>query len=166
MTDNRATGWKIPLFFCGVVLCIVGIASLFRASPPPPPGVPDALLREAKAVHIDLAADAEGKQWKARIAAAAGGFVAPSDKDARLGEIIRQACETGRFDAACTAAVLIRNDEIRDERLVRVARAAAATCAELPWGVLALHGLRDVQKQEETAALLAQRWETCHAGTE
>ena len=74
MTDNRATGWKIPLLFCGVILSIVAVAALFRAHAPKPPAVPQALLNEAKGIRIDLESDPEGQSWKARIASAASGF--------------------------------------------------------------------------------------------
>ncbi|MFQ9869092.1 MAG: hypothetical protein ACLRWP_20800 [Bilophila wadsworthia] len=73
MTDNRATGWKIPLLFCGVILSIVAVAALFRHTPEPP-AVPQALLKEAKGIRIDLESDPEGQSWKARIASAASGF--------------------------------------------------------------------------------------------
>lgn len=74
MNDNKATGWKIPLLFCGVVLAIVCIVSVFRGGKAAPPAVPAPLLRQAEAITIDLDADAEGKAWKARIASAASGF--------------------------------------------------------------------------------------------
>lgn len=57
MTDNRATGWKIPLLFCGVILSIVAVAALFRAHAPEPPAAPQALLNEAKGIRIDLESD-------------------------------------------------------------------------------------------------------------
>lgn len=88
MTDNRATGWKIPLLFCGVILSIVAVAALFRAHAPEPPAVPQALLNEAKGIRIDLESDPEGQSWKARIASAASGFSTQADKDGRLGEIV------------------------------------------------------------------------------
>ena len=113
MTDNRATGWKIPLLFCGVILSIVAVAALFRAHAPEPPAVPQALLKEAKGIRIDLESDPEGQSWKARIASAASGFSTQADKDGRLGEIVLTTAENKRFDASCTAAVLIRDDGLR-----------------------------------------------------
>ena len=132
MTDNRATGWKIPLLFCGVILSIVAVAALFRAHAPEPPAVPQALLKEAKGIRIDLESDPEGQSWKARIASAASGFSTQADKDGRLGEIVITTAEN----------------------------------ASLPWGVFAMHGMRDPQAQAEASALLTQRWKECHEGRE
>ena len=148
MTDNRATGWKIPLLFCGVILSIVAVAALFRAHAPEPPAVPQA------------------QSWKARIASAASGFSTQADKDGRLGEIVLTTAENKRFDASCTAAVLIRDDGLRDGLMRKIANAASADCASLPWGVFAMHGMRDPQTQAEASALLTQRWKECHEGRE
>lgn len=131
MTDNRATGWKIPLLFCGVILSIVAVAALFRAHAPEPPAVPQALLKEAKGIRIDLESDPEGQSWKARIASAASGFSTQADKDGRLGEIVLTTAENKRFDASCTAAVLIRDDGLRDGLMRKIANAASADCASL-----------------------------------
>lgn len=166
MTDTRATGWKIPLLFCAVIIVVISVASLIRDKKPLPPDIPAGLLQKARALRIDLEAAPEGQGWKARIAAAAGGFSSPADKDARLAAIIRQAVEDKRFDAACTAAVLIRDDEPRDTLMVHIADTAATDCSTLPWGVLGLHGLRDSRQQAEVAALLTQRWGECHSGKE
>ena len=166
MTDNRATGWKIPLLFCGVILSIVAVAALFLAHAPEPPAVPQALLKEAKGIRIDLESDPEGQSWKARIASAASGFSTQADKDGRLGEIVLTTAENKRFDASCTAAVLIRDDGLRDGLMRKIANAASADCASLPWGVFAMHGMRDPQAQAEASALLTQRWKECHEGRE
>lgn len=141
VTDNRATGWKIPLLFCGVILSIVAVAALFRAHAPEPPAVPQALLKEAKGIRIDLESDPEGQSWKARIASAASGFSTQADKDGRLGEIVLTTAENKRFDASCTAAVLIRDDrasgradaENRQTRRLPTAhrsRGASSPCTE------------------------------------
>ncbi|MFQ8738547.1 MAG: GTP cyclohydrolase [Bilophila wadsworthia] len=165
MTDNRATGWKIPLLFCGVILSIVAVAALFRHTlPNRPPS--QALLKEAKGIRIDLESDPEGQSWKARIASAASGFSTQADKDGRLGEIVLTTAENKRFDASCTAAVLIRDDGLRDGLMRKIANAASADCASLPWGVFAMHGMRDPQAQAEASALLTQRWKECHEGRE
>ena len=161
MTDNRATGWKIPLLFCGVILSIVAVAALFRAHAPEPPAVP-----QDKGIRIDLESEPEGQSWKARIASAASGFSTQADKDGRLGEIVLTTAENKRFDASCTAAVLIRDDGLRDGLMRKIANAASADCASLPWGVLAMHGMRDPQTQAEASALLTQRWKECHEGRE
>ena len=115
--------------FCGVVLAIVCIVSVFRGGKAAPPAVPAPLLRQAEAITIDLDADAEGKAWKARIASAASGFSAPQNKDANLEKIILTSLEEKRFDASCTAAVLIRDDSLRDALLARILETASAECA-------------------------------------
>ena len=86
MTDNRATGWKIPLLFCGVILSIVAVAALFSGTRSRTARRPQALLKEAKGIRIDLESDPEGQSWKARIASAASGFSTQADKDGRLGK--------------------------------------------------------------------------------
>ena len=152
MTDNRATGWKIPLLFCGVIISIVAVAALFRPQAQEPPAIPGALLQKAKGIRIDLESDTEGRSWKARIASAASGFSTQADKDGRLGEIVLTTAENKRFDASCTAAVLIRDDGVRDGLMRKIADAAAGDCASLPWGVFAMHGMRAPQAQAEIAA--------------
>lgn len=166
MTDTKATGWKIPLLFCGVVLSIVCIAALFRGGGAAPPAVPASLLRRAEAIRIDLDADAEGKVWKARIASAAGGFSAPDAKDARLKALLLTALEAGRFDAACTAAVLVRDDPLRDALLGSLLETASAECASLPWGVLAAHGMRAPEVRSAAQARLTRVWAGCYEGKE
>ena len=84
----------------------------------------------------------------------------------RVGEIVLTTAENKRFDASCTAAVLIRDDGLRDGLMRKIANAASADCASLPWGVFAMHGMRDPQAQAETSALLTQRWKECHEGRE
>ena len=113
-----------------------------------------------------LESDPEGQSWKARIASAASGFSTQADKDGRLGEIVLTTAENKRFDASCTAAVLIRDDGLRDGLMRKIANAASADCASLPWGVFAMHGMRDPQAQAEASALLTQRWKECHEGRE
>ena len=166
VNDNKATGWKIPLLFCGVVLGSVCIVSLSRGGTATPPAVPASLLHRAEAIAIDLDADAEGKAWKARIASAAGGFSAAQTKDANLEKLILTALEARRFDASCTAAVLIRDDSLRDALFDRILETSAAECASLPWGVLAAHGMRDPNAQTAAHARLPRAGATCHEGKE
>ena len=166
MTDNRATGWKIPLLFCGVILSIVAVAALFRAHAPEPPAVPQALLNEAKVSGSIWSPTPKGNHGKPASPPPQGGFSTQADKDGRLGEIVLTTAENKRFDASCTAAVLIRDDGLRDGLMRKIANAASADCASLPWGVFAMHGMRDPQAQAETSALLTQRWKECHEGRE
>lgn len=165
MTDKRATGWKIPLAFCGVIFSLVCIVGMFRDKAEPP-AVPVPLLGQARAITIDLDADAEGKEWKARIASAASGFAAAADKDGRLRGIIETSIESNRFDAACTAAVLVRDDALRDDLMGRILERAAVDCASLPWGVLAAHGMRAPEAKAAAYGLLTLRWGQCHEKNE
>lgn len=166
MADNKATGWKIPLLFCGVVLSIVCTVSLFRGGTAAPPAVPASLRQQAEAISIDLDADAEGKVWKARIASAASGFSAQQSKDGKLEQLILTALEARRFDASCTAVVLIRDDSLRDALLDRILEKASTECASLPWGVFAVHGMREPKTQSAALSRLIQEWGTCHEGKE
>ncbi len=162
MIDNRATGWKIPLLFCGVVLAIVALCSLLRTEPAVQvPEVPAPLLAQAKAIVIDLDATPGGALWKERITAAGTGFSSHADKDAKLTFLIRNAVEQQRFDVACTAAVLVYDDHKRDAVLEEMAQTAAKDCTALPWGVMAAHGMRDPAVQSRTHEMLAERWNAC-----
>lgn len=77
---------------------------------------------------------------ESRIASAASGFSTQADKDGRLGEIVLTTAENKRFDASCTAAVLIRDDgfgtadaENRKQRRLPTAhrsRGASSPCTE------------------------------------
>lgn len=165
VTDNRSTGWKVPLLFCGVILSVVCLVGLLRGKPEPP-AVPGPLLNQARAITINLDADAEGKEWKARIASAASGFATAADKDGRLKNLIETSIESGRFDAACTAAVLVRDDTLRDALLARILDAACAQCATLPWGVLAAHGMGDAETKASAHSALTRQWERCHEKNE
>lgn len=165
MIDNRATGWKIPLLFCTVVVCIVGLAALLRPTPEEVhvPPVPEALLAQAKAIIIDLNAAPDGAQWKQRITTAGSGFISHADKDIRLEYVIRDAVAQARFDAACTASVLVYDNSKRDGLLEDIARTAAADCPTLPWGVMAAHGMRDPLVRSRTHEMLTKRWNVCEA---
>ena len=145
---------------------VITIQTMGKRPKAAPPAVPAPLLRQAEAITIDLDADAEGKAWKARIASAASGFSAPQNKDANLEKIILTSLEEKRFDASCTAAVLIRDDSLRDALLARILETSAAECASLPWGVLAAHGMRDPNAQSAAHARLTREWSKCHEGKE
>ena len=136
----------------------------FSGTRPRTPAVPRAAQR-SQGYQIDLESDPKGGQFPC-IASAASGFSTQADKDGRLGEIVLTTAENKRFDAPCTAAVLIRDDGLRDGLMRKIANAASADCASLPWGVFAMHGMRDPQAQAETSALLTQRWKECHEGRE
>lgn len=162
MIDNRATGWKIPLLFCGVVLAIVALCSLLRTEPAVRvPEIPAALLARAKAIVINLDTTPDGALWKERVTSAGSGFSSHADKDARLAFLIRNAMEQQRFDVACTAAVLVYDAHKRDAVLEEMAQTAAKDCATLPWGVMAAYGMYDPAVQSKTHEMLTTRWNAC-----
>ena len=157
---QKATGWKVPLLFCGVILAVVGIGALFRTPPAPPPELPGALTARARALAIDLDTP-EGRPWKERIVSAASGFVAPEVKAERLDMVAAEAVDAGRLDAACAAAVQVPVEERRDAAFAGVFSSAVRECATLPWAVFAVHGVRDAERAEGLARELRARWRDC-----
>lgn len=160
---HKATGWKVPLLFCGAMLALVGVGALLRAAPPPPPGLPQPLVEQARALVIDLDTP-EGRPWKERIVSAASGFVPQELKAERLGAVAAEARGAGRLDAACAAAVQIEDEARRDAAFEGIFRAAEASCASLPWAVFAVHGVRGPQRAQALAGELDARWRVCTEG--
>ncbi|MBD5647619.1 MAG: GTP cyclohydrolase [Desulfovibrio sp.] len=157
---QKATGWKVPLLFCGAILILVGLGALWRRPPPPPPELPEALTAKARALAIDLDTP-EGRSWKERIVSAASGFVAPEVKTERLRAVAAEAVAQGRLDAACAAAVQAQDEAGRDAAFAGIFAAAARECATLPWAVFAVHGLRDPERAAALARELTARWREC-----
>lgn len=160
---QKATGWKVPLLFCGAILVIVGLGALWRTPPAPPPELPEALTAKARALAIDLDTP-EGRPWKERIVSAASGFVAPEVKTQRLGAVAAEAVAAGRLDAACAAAVQAPVEAGRDAAFADIFAAAARECATLPWAVFAVHGLRNPERAADLARELTSRWQACDQG--
>lgn len=157
---QKATGWKVPLLFCAVILGLVALASLWRAPRPAPPELPQELVAQARALSIDLETP-EGRPWKERIVQAASGFVGQDVKSARLAALAAEASRQGRFDAACAAAVQAPDEARRNAAFAGVFEAAAEDCASLPWAVFAVHGVRAPELASELALALERRWRTC-----
>ncbi|MBD5539438.1 MAG: GTP cyclohydrolase [Desulfovibrio sp.] len=157
---QKATGWKVPLLFCGAMLVLVALGALLRTPPAAPPELPPALVDKARALVIDLDTPG-GRPWKERIVNAASGFVAPEVKAERLGAVAAEATAQGRLDAACAAAVQIEDEARRDAAFEGVFRATAASCASLPWAVFAVHGVRGRPLAEALAGELDARWRAC-----
>lgn len=160
---QKATGWKVPLLFCGAMLVVVGLGAFLRTPPPPPPELPGELTRQARALVIDLDTP-EGRPWKERIVSAASGFVPPEVKAERLGAVAADAVGAGRLDAACAAAVQVPDENGRDAAFAGIFRAAAGTCAALPWAVFAVHGVREPGLAAVLAGELEARWRNCEEG--
>lgn len=164
---EKATGWKVPLLFCGVIVLLVAIASLWKQPPAPPPDLPPALEARARALTINLDADGPsedgGQSWKERIVSAGSGFYARALKDERLAAVADAALAAGRLDAACAAAVLVADTERRDRVFADILTAAQGSCRRLPWGVFAVRGVRSPEQAARMAHGLAQRWRDCAA---
>lgn len=159
--DTRKTGWKIPLLFCGGMALLVGLTALWRMDTSPVPELPPPLLEQAKSIVIDLNQSPEGRAWKERISATAGGFITRADKDAKITLMVRDAAELHHYDAACTAAVLMYNDHQRDTVLVEIAQSAAQNCDSLPWGAMAAKGMKNKKQIAQTHVLLTEEWQRC-----
>lgn len=162
---QKATGWKVPLLFCGVIVIMVALAAAWRTPPPPPPAVPAPLVERARALSIDLEAP-EGRRWKERIVQAASGFVPAGVKTERLARVVAEALAARRPDAACAAAVQVPDEARRNEAFADIFRAATKECATLPWGVFAVHGVRDPELAATLARALERRWRACGGATE
>lgn len=164
---EKATGWKVPLLFCGVIVLLVAIASLWKQAPAPPPDLPPALEARARALSINLDADGSsgdgGQSWKERIVSAGSGFYARALKDERLAAVADAALAAGRLDAACAAAVLVADTERRDRVFSDILTAAQGSCRRLPWGVFAVRGVRSPEQAARMARSLAQHWRDCAA---
>ena len=122
--------------------------------------LPPELLRQARNITIDLSGP-EGSLWKERIASASSGFAARDFKDERLRALAADALTLGRYDAACTAAVLIADDERRNTVFGMVFETAVKNCESLPWGVFAIRGSRSSKQVEKWSAELESRWNMC-----
>lgn len=159
---QKATGWKVPLLFCGAVLILVALGALLRPPAPRPPELPEALTERARELVIDLATP-EGRSWKERIVGAASGFVAAEVKGERLAAVAAEATAAGRLDAASAAAAQIEDEARRDAAFAGIFEAAARECASLAWGVFAVHGVRDHGLAAVLARELTARWQACTA---
>ncbi len=157
---EKATGWRVPLLFCAVILCIVGVAAAFRDSFEPLYELPPELVEQARNIVISLD-EPEGTHWKEKISSASSGFVARELKDSRLRLVVADALSQGRYDAACTAAVLIADDERRDAVFGMVFDSAVARCESLPWGVFAIRGACSPEQVEKWSAQINARWSLC-----
>ncbi|MDD2966934.1 MAG: GTP cyclohydrolase [Desulfovibrionaceae bacterium] len=163
MPKQKATGWKVPLIFCALIITIVCIAHPFigKSTKPAPDILPPELYAQAKALVIDLDADEEGRTWKSRITAAASGFGDVREKDLQLCRLALSAVEKGRFDAACTASVLVREVQQRDALRQDIADFAARECSTLPWAVMGAHGIENTALHLATNKALQTRWQEC-----
>ena len=96
MSQQKATGWKVPLLFCAVMGVAVLSTWLWRnlGKPEVPPLEPG-LVAVAQTYHIDLEADPEGKLLRESITNASTGFATHDSKDARLAALLAHMGLTG-----------------------------------------------------------------------
>ena len=161
MADTKSTGWKVPLLFCLAVLIPVGIAAIFMHKEAPVLHVPESLMLAMRAERIDLAATEEGRRWQSEITAAAGGFADAEEKDRKVRRVLDGAVAAGRFDAACTASVLLHDAERRDAALAFMAEQAVNRCEHLVWGGMAAAALQNAALRGQWEERLSQRVEAC-----
>ena len=162
MSQQKATGWKVPLLFCAVMgVAVLGTGLWRNLGKPEVPPLEPGLVAVAQTYHIDLEADPEGKLLRESITNASTGFATHDSKDARLAALIDKSLDMGRFDAACVAAVLLFDQHKREGKLMHIARSAAKDCATLPWGAFAAKAMKDPGVQTDAHFLLNARWREC-----
>ena len=65
MSQQKATGWKVPLLFCAVMgVAVLGTWLWRNLDKPEVPPLEPGLVAAAQTYHIDLDADPEGKPHK------------------------------------------------------------------------------------------------------
>ena len=113
--SGKATGWKIPLLFCAAAILIVSVVALWRyLSRPEIPALEPGLLEQARALHIDLEADAWGRSFKNLLVDSAAGFSGHALKDAKVELLAREAMGLGRFDGLRGSSALVYTITKRD----------------------------------------------------
>lgn len=156
----KATGWKIPLIFCGVIVLLAVVGHFLLPSGPEMPDIPQSLLELAQKRKINLD-NREGQAWKDEMVSAASGFASPEAKDYKLAAIIARALEQNRFDAACAAAVLMRAQTDKNMVLEQIFAKACASCNDAPWAVFAIRGMGKQPRTAEMVEILSEKWRQC-----
>ena len=161
MSQQKATGWKVPLLFCAVMgVAVLGTWLWRNLGKPEVPPLEPGLVAVAQTYHIDLEADPEGKLLRESITNASTGFATHDSKDTRLAALIDKSLDMGRFDAACVAAVLLFDQHKREGKLMHIARSAAKDCATLPWGAF---NCRTFSQGAGIRRLSHAHWQLCDA---
>jgi len=162
MTNTqKATGWKIPIIFCAIILSLGCIGYILVPKERNMPPLPQALLDKAGATIIDL--DNPGSRpWQDAIVDAASGFAPREVKDAKLAGIIKNALAEGRLDVACAAIVQIRDAKMRDALLDNILANALQDCSQMHWGVFAVASMADNDLATSQAQMLTQHWNECN----
>ncbi len=164
---QKATGWKVPLIFCAVILVVVAVAWGYRkATAPAPLPLRQELLTLAAEAHIDLDADEEGRRYKEELIAAGRGFSPKYLKDEKVLAIAREALERGRVDVTVTAVHVLNDSGRRDEILRLLAKRGLDDCAALPWAVFAVRNLQDYPLAVDYTNKLNPRYDMCRGELE
>lgn len=164
---QKATGWKVPLIFCAVILVVVAVAWGYRKMTAPAPlPLRQELLTLAAEAHIDLDADEEGRRYKEELIAAGRGFSPKYLKDEKVLAIAREALERGRVDVTVTAVHVLNDTGRRDEILRLLAKRGLDDCAALPWAVFAVRNLQDYPLAVDYTNKLNPRYDMCRGELE
>lgn len=164
---QKATGWKVPLIFCAVILVVVAVAWGYRKMTAPAPlPLRQELLTLAAEAHIDLDADEEGRRYKEELISAGRGFSPKYLKDEKVLAIAREALERGRVDVTVTAVHVLNDTGRRDEILRLLAKRGLDDCAALPWAVFAVRNLQDYPLAVDYTNKLNPRYDMCRGELE
>lgn len=160
---QKATGWKVPLIFCAVILLMAGAGWLYRkVTAPPPLPINAELLEYAAKTHFDLDADEEGRKFKEELISASRGFSPAYAKDEKLAAVAGQAIDAGRMDVLVTAIGVIRDGDKRTKLLKLLASNSMKRCEDLPWAVFAARNLtHEYATAMELTSTLNARYEEC-----
>ena len=160
---TKATGWRLPLIFCAVILLVVAAVWGWRkVTAPPPLPIPQELLSLAAQSHINLDGDDEGRRYKEELIAAGRGFSPTYIKDQKIEAIALEALDKRRIDVAVTAVQVVRDGQKRDLLLKDLATACMEECSTLPWAVFAVRNLKhDYPAALDLTRTLTARWDVC-----
>lgn len=160
---QKATGWKVPLIFCAVILLLTGAGWLYRkVTAPPPLPINAELFDYASKAHFDLDADEEGRKFKEELISAGRGFSPAYAKDEKIAAVAGQAIDAGRLDVLVTAIGVIRDGDRRTKLLKLLAPKAMERCEDLPWAVFAVRNLtHEYGTAMDLTRTLNARYEEC-----
>lgn len=162
--DKKATGWKIPLLFCVVILALVAVFSLFRPDRPKVPNLPSDLLQRAESTHLDL--EKSGNQaWQEKIRDAASGFKDNDVKDAQLAQIALNALGQHLPEVAGAAVIHIKGEKVREQVLEAIHRKSLESCSALEWSVFAIYASSNQVNMDEWSNDLLNKWSSCKQKT-
>lgn len=161
--DKKATGWKIPLLFCAVLMAMIAVGALFREEKPRAPALPEALLEKARQTRIDLEKAGLG-EWREKIRASASGFQDNAIKDAKLAQVAEEALAEDLPEAASAAVIHIKAEEARERVLEKILAFGLDSCERLEWAVFATHASSSQKNMDRRARMIQEKWRNCGQG--